>query len=105
VPDQPVTSFELELPQGPGCALAANVDLCALARTTITHKTITRRIHGHSKRVRVTVKHTNPGSLGMPTEFKAQNGMEIHQSTPIVVTCCAKAKHPSVAEKRKRKKR
>jgi hypothetical protein len=28
VPDQPVTSFELTLPQGPGSALAANGNLC-----------------------------------------------------------------------------
>jgi hypothetical protein len=30
--------------------------------------------------------------LAMPTEFIAQNGAEIHQSTPIGVTGCAKAK-------------
>jgi phosphodiesterase/alkaline phosphatase D-like protein len=30
--------------------------------------------------------------LSMPTEFVAQNGMEIHQTTPISVTGCAKTK-------------
>src|SRR6202042_1526457 len=30
--------------------------------------------------------------LAMPTAFVAQNGMEIHQSTPISVTGCPKTK-------------
>jgi hypothetical protein len=62
VPDAPVSSFELTLPQGKFSALAANANLC-------------------------TVK----GGLKMPTEFVAQNGAVIHQSTPIAVSGCAKA--------------
>jgi hypothetical protein len=42
--------------------------------------------------VRVTVKHTTPASLSMPTDFTAQNGMTIHQNTPITVTECTKPK-------------
>jgi hypothetical protein len=61
VPDVPVSSFELYLPQGKYSALAANGNLCA-------------------------------SHLKMPTSFVAQNGAEIHQSTPIGVTGCAKAK-------------
>jgi hypothetical protein len=61
VPDVPVNSFELYLPQGPDSALAANGDLCT-------------------------------GSLTMPTTFTAQNGVVLHQSTPIAVTGCGKAK-------------
>jgi hypothetical protein len=60
VPDQPVTSFELILPQGKFSALAANGNLCA-------------------------------SKLAMPTEFIAQNGAVIHESTPISVTGCAPA--------------
>jgi hypothetical protein len=63
VPDAPVSSFELTLPQGKYSALTANANLC-------------------------TVK----GGLKMPTEFVAQNGAVIHQSTPITVTGCPKAK-------------
>ena len=61
IPDVPVSSFELYLPEGKYSALAANGKLC------------------NSK-------------LTMPTSFVAQDGTEIHQSTPIGVTGCAKPK-------------
>ena len=61
VPDVPVGTFELTLPQGKFSALAANGNLCK-------------------------------STLKMPTAFTAQNGAVIHQSTPISVTGCAKAK-------------
>jgi hypothetical protein len=67
VPDVPVGTFELTLPQGKYSALAANGNLCK-------------------------------SKLAMPTAFTAQNGAVIHQSTPIGVTGCAKAK-----KKRKKK--
>jgi hypothetical protein len=92
VPDQPVTSFELDLPQASNSALAANVNLCALTRTTTTRMTVTRRIHGRSRRVKVTVRHTTPAGLTMPTEMTAQNGMVIRQATPIAITGCPRAK-------------
>ena len=60
VPDVPIGTFDLKLPAGPYSALAANGNLCK-------------------------AKH-----LAMPTEFIAQNGDEIHQSTPIAVTGCPK---------------
>ncbi len=58
VPDVPIYSFELYLPEGAYSALAANGNLCK-------------------------------SKLAMPTEFVAQNGAVIHQSTPIAVTGCA----------------
>jgi hypothetical protein len=61
VPDVPVGTFELTLPQGKYSALAANGILCK-------------------------------SKLKMPTAFTAQNGAVIHQSTPIGVTGCPKAK-------------
>jgi hypothetical protein len=77
VPDVPIGSFELKLPQGPFSALGANKDLC-------------------------TVK----SGLKMPTVFTAQNGLVIHQSTPIGVTGCvkAKAKKAKVTHKGHKKK-
>jgi hypothetical protein len=75
VPDAPVSSFELTLPQGKFSALTANANLC-------------------------TVK----GGLKMPTEFVAQNGAVIHQSTPIAVSGCPKAHKAKKKPKKKSKK-
>jgi hypothetical protein len=71
VPDVPVSTFELYLPEGKYSALAANGNLCK-------------------------------SKLKMPTEFVAQNGAVIHQSTPIAVTSCPKAKTARRARKARR---
>jgi hypothetical protein len=60
VPDVPVNTFELYLPEGRYSALAANGNLCKSA-----------------------------SKLKMPTEFLAQNGAVLKQSTKIAVTGCA----------------
>jgi hypothetical protein len=61
IPDVPVGSFELKLPQGPNSALAANGNLCQT-------------------------------KLKMPTAFIAQDGTQIHKTTSITVSGCAKHK-------------
>jgi hypothetical protein len=63
VPDAPVSSFELTLPEGKFSALAANGNLCSVK-----------------------------GGLKMPTQFTAQNGATLNQDTKISVTGCPKAK-------------
>ncbi len=64
VPDVPITSFDLKLPQGPYSALAANLPVSA--------------------------KGSYCGqNLVMPTLFVAQNGAEIQQNTPIAVEGCS----------------
>jgi hypothetical protein len=62
VPDVPVGTFELYLPQGKYSALAANGNLCK-----------------------------SQAKLVMPTEFVAQNGAVMKQSTKIAVTGCVRA--------------
>jgi hypothetical protein len=70
VPDTPFNTFELTLPQGKFSALTANgSNLCKVK-----------------------------GGLKMPTEFIAQNGLEIKQSTKITVTGCPKAKRLTRAQ-------
>ncbi|HTA15369.1 MAG TPA: hypothetical protein VK781_10990 [Solirubrobacteraceae bacterium] len=60
VPDVPITSFELSLPEGPNSALVApRGKLCS-------------------------------SKLVMPTAFTGHNGAVIHQNTPIMVTGCPK---------------
>jgi hypothetical protein len=107
VPDQPVTSFELTLPQGPNSALAANGNLCSLKRTITRRKRIVVTVHGHRHTVTRTIHRSVSGALAMPTVFTAQNGFVIHQSTPISVTGCARpvtksgARLPAAKTKRK----
>jgi hypothetical protein len=92
VPDVPVGSFELTLPQGPFSALTANGSLCQPTSTTTVRKRVTKRVHGHVIHVERTVKQTIPQPLSMPTGFVAQNGAQFSQTTKIAVTGCPKKK-------------
>ncbi|HEY5194244.1 MAG TPA: hypothetical protein VIJ39_10290 [Solirubrobacteraceae bacterium] len=92
VPDAPVSTFELSLPEGPNSALAANKNLCQLTRTVSSHKTVTVKNHGHTRRVVKTVKKSVPATLAMPTAFTAQNGAVIHTTTPVSISGCPKPK-------------
>jgi hypothetical protein len=91
-PDVPFESFELNLPQGPFSALAANGDLCKPTKTTTTKKRVAVKRKGRTVHVTKSVTSTTPTSLLMPTAFIAQNGAQIHQSTKISVTGCQAAK-------------
>ncbi len=59
IPDNPVNTFELTLPEGKYSALAANSNLCKPKL-----------------------------QLNMPTSFVAQNNTTIHQTTKITITGC-----------------
>jgi hypothetical protein len=104
IPDEPVGSFELTLPEGKFSALAANGDLCKQKRTVTVSKKVTIRVHGHKRKVTRKVKKTE-AALAMPTEFTAQNGAVLKQNTPIRVIGCPptrkKAGHAGKHRKRK----
>ncbi len=106
VPDQPVTSFELTLPEGSYSALTALGNLCSATKTVTVKKKVTVKVHGRRKTITRKVKKTEPATLQMPTEFVAQNGAEIHQDTPITVTGCPKAvRHERQKNHRKKRRK
>jgi hypothetical protein len=88
VPDVPVDTFELYLPEGPYSALAANGNLCPPTTGTVKHR-ITTRAHGHTIHRTIATPTAKPVGLLMPTEMIAQNGAVLHQQTVIAVTGCA----------------
>jgi hypothetical protein len=90
VPDVPVGSFELTLPQGPFSALTTNGSLCQPTSTKTVRKRATKRVHGRVIHVERTVKQTVTQPLSMPTGFVAQNGAQFSQTTKIAVTGCPK---------------
>jgi uncharacterized repeat protein (TIGR01451 family) len=107
VPDAPISSFELKLPESSHSVLAANKNLCATTKTIMSSKRVTKRVHGHVKHLLVKVTRSVPETLLMPTTITAQNGAVLSQQTKIAVTGCtklkAKAKAKKTAGKSKRK--
>jgi hypothetical protein len=90
VPDAPISSFELKLPEGPFSALAANANLCRTTTTKTVRKRVTVRVHGRSVKRTRSVRSTVAAPLLMPTTITAQNGAVVRQATKIAVTGCAK---------------
>ena len=80
VPDAPISSFDLSLPEGPRSVLAANLSMRA--------------------------KGSFCGqSLVMPTTITGQNGVRVRQSTKIAVTGCVKHKVKRKKRSNRSKKR
>ena len=104
IPDVPVGSFELYLPQGKDHALAANRNLCTAGQTITVKRKVTRRVHGKLVHGMVKTRKKGPG-LVMPTEFVGQNGAVMKQNTKIVVTGCGPAKAAAARHKHKSNRR
>jgi hypothetical protein len=80
IPDAPISSFELNLPEGPHSGLTAVLPAKAKGSLCGT-------------------------SLSMPTTITAQDGARITQNTKIAVTGCAKAKPKKKAHPKKHRKK
>jgi hypothetical protein len=91
VPDVPFSTFELTLPEKQFSALTAIGKVCAETLTKTVSKKVSVRVKGRKKTETKKVEEAVPTTLSMPTEFIAQNGAEIHETTPITVTGCPKA--------------
>jgi hypothetical protein len=104
VPDEPVASFELTLPQGRYPALAANTSLCKLTRVVRRKKRVVRLVKGRRRRVTIRVKKRVRAKLVMPTLFVAQNGATVKRDITIRVTGCAKKKHAKHARGRRKRR-
>jgi hypothetical protein len=105
VPDAPISSFELTLPEGPHSVLAAIRNLCHLTKTVTVTRHITRRVHGRSRKVTVKVHRTVAEPLLMPTTITGQNGAVTRQNTKIAVTGCAAKKARKASGNRGARKR
>jgi hypothetical protein len=91
VPDAPISSFALELPEKKFSVLGAITSLCKPTKAKTVKKQVTKRVHG--KNVKVTKKVTEQvvEPLLMPTTITGQNGAVLRQNTKIAVTGCEKA--------------
>ena len=99
VPDAPVSSFDLDLPQGSHSVLTTNASLC---RTVVAKKRVIRRAHGRVVHRFRKVKRLQPATLLMPTTITGQNGLVMRQTTRIAVTGCAAPKAAKTRATRKK---
>jgi hypothetical protein len=90
VPDAPISTFELNLPESPTSALAATESLCSNTRTVTVKKRVLVRHNGKTRRVTRAVKTQVAEPLTMPTTITAQDNAVLNQNTKIAVTGCPK---------------
>jgi hypothetical protein len=104
IPDNPVYSFEVNLPEGKYSALAANGNLCDATTTKTVKKKVKVRVKGHERTVTKKVKEQVAAGLVMPNEYIAQNGAKINTTVPITVTNCPKAVKAGKSKKHEKKR-
>jgi hypothetical protein len=98
VPDNPLTSFEIDLPEGPYSALAANGNLCKPTVTKVVKTKQRLEVKGKMKTVIRRLKQQVPAPLDIPSDYIGQNNAVYSANVPISVTGCPKAK---VAKKKR----
>jgi hypothetical protein len=105
VPDAPVSSFELNLPEKQFALLGAIKNLCKPTKSETVKTKAKKRVHG--KTVTVIKKTTKQIAepLIMPTTITGQNGAVLTQSTKIGVTGCKKPPAKKAAKKKAAKKK
>jgi hypothetical protein len=105
VPDNPVTSFEITLPEGPYSALAANGNLCKPTVSKTVKKKVKVKTHGKTETITRKLKEQVPTSLTIPSEYIGQNGDPYKANVPIAVTGCPKAVKVKKATKKSKAKK
>ena len=104
VPDDPFSSFEITLGQGPYSALTANGNLCKPTVTKTVKKKVRVQVNGRMRTVTRKVKEQVSTSLTIPSDYVAQNGATDDVKVPVTVTGCAKAHKAAKRAKKKKKK-
>ncbi|HLH14925.1 MAG TPA: hypothetical protein VKV16_09065, partial [Solirubrobacteraceae bacterium] len=109
VPDAPISSFEASFPEGPHSVVTTEypgaTNLCKPTETVTTTKRVTRKVHGHLRRVTVKTKKVVTKPLTAPTTIVGQNGKVVKQTTKVSITeCGTKGKQGKVKTKSKKKK-
>lgn len=92
LPDSPISSFELDLPEGPHSVLSATAKLCAPTKTVTVTRHVTARSHGHTRHLTIKIKEKIPSPLSMPTRIEGQNNAVLSQTTQVAITGCPKPK-------------
>ena len=88
IPDSPVESFELNLPEGSNSILAAPENLCTPTKLATVKESVAVRRKGRVVHVMKTISKRVPEKLVMPTQLIGQNGAVIKQNTVINVIGC-----------------
>jgi hypothetical protein len=94
LPDIPLRSMEIYLPQGPHSLLSANTKLCSLGKIVTVTRTVTRRVGGHTVTRKERVRE-RMATLPMPTSLVAQNGLVVHKAAKIEVRGCGASRADS----------
>jgi hypothetical protein len=102
VPDAPISSFELKLPQRPFSVLAAIGSLCKPTRTVTVRRRVAVRRHGRTVHVLRSIPRRIFAPLAMPTKITAQNGAVFSQRTAVTVQGCPR---PAVKKSAKKVRR